>query len=158
MLSRILRGTKIAALGDLGKFATHDNVKKLVEANGGTWIPDLSGEITHLVTSKEEWTKQSPERSFDIHSAVVLERLTRKQCRPLRNKMLILSTSTGLRRVLSLAKLDCPSTNRNIPSSTLNKITRRLKSPGGRENEKKWDTLVGGHRREALPRQTLTSA
>lgn len=47
----------IAVTGDFGETRTHDKMKQWIEANGGTFAPKISVEVTHLVCSKEHYKK-----------------------------------------------------------------------------------------------------
>ncbi|PVH93742.1 hypothetical protein DM02DRAFT_732938 [Periconia macrospinosa] len=54
-----LKGLVITATGDLGPGKGPDQLRKWVDANGGRWVPRVQKGITHLVTEKEAWKKNS---------------------------------------------------------------------------------------------------
>ncbi len=52
-----LKRFTIAVTGNFGETRTHDKMKQWIEANGGTFAPKISVEVTHLVCSKEHFKK-----------------------------------------------------------------------------------------------------
>lgn len=52
-----LKRFAIAITGDFGETRTHDKMRQWIEANGGTFAPKISAEVTHLVCSKEHYKK-----------------------------------------------------------------------------------------------------
>jgi hypothetical protein len=59
MGTNILHGKRVLALGDFGESIAHESIKSLVEVNGGKWLTKFDEELTHLITTKDEWEKQS---------------------------------------------------------------------------------------------------
>lgn len=47
----------IAVTGDFGAARTHEKMKQWVETNGGTWATKIDSAVTHLICSKEHFTK-----------------------------------------------------------------------------------------------------
>jgi hypothetical protein len=77
MASRILHVKKILAFGDFGQNISHEALREWVESQDGLWLTEFDGGITHLVTTKEEWEKQSPIGLLDIPNHVLAQKLTR---------------------------------------------------------------------------------
>jgi hypothetical protein len=71
MTSRILHGKKILAFGDFGQQISHEALRKWVEDHDGLWLTEFDDGITHLVTTKEEWEKQSTTGLLDIQNHIL---------------------------------------------------------------------------------------
>lgn len=54
-----LKNRVIAVTGDFGQARTHENLKRWIEANGGKWASTVTKDATHLISSKEHWTRQT---------------------------------------------------------------------------------------------------
>ena len=54
-----LKNEIITATGDFGSKRSHGDLKRWVEANGGTWVTGVSAKVTHLICSKAHWKEQS---------------------------------------------------------------------------------------------------
>jgi hypothetical protein len=71
MTSRILHGKKILACGDFGQQISHEALRKWVEDQDGLWLTKYVDDITHLVTTREEWEKQSSTGLLDIQNHIL---------------------------------------------------------------------------------------
>lgn len=47
----------IAVTGDFGAARTHEKMKQWIEINAGTWATKIDSTVTHLICSKEHFTK-----------------------------------------------------------------------------------------------------
>ncbi|KAL8956354.1 MAG: hypothetical protein Q9193_006112, partial [Seirophora villosa] len=55
-----LAGLTIAVTGDFGPRRSHDTLRRWVEKNGGKWATKVSKEVTHLVSTKEDYRNKAP--------------------------------------------------------------------------------------------------
>jgi hypothetical protein len=76
--TRILHGKIILAAGDFGQKTSHGAMREWVERASGTWLTEFNDSLTHLVTTREEWEKQTTIGLLDIGSHVFVQKLTRR--------------------------------------------------------------------------------
>ncbi|KAI4095020.1 MAG: hypothetical protein LQ344_001867 [Seirophora lacunosa] len=55
-----LAGLTIAVTGDFGPRRSHDTLRRWVEKNGGQWATKVSNEVTHLISTKEDYRSKAP--------------------------------------------------------------------------------------------------
>ncbi|KAL9011904.1 MAG: hypothetical protein Q9173_003303, partial [Seirophora scorigena] len=55
-----LAGLTIAVTGDFGPRRSHDTLRRWVEKNGGQWATKVSKEVTHLISTKEDYRSKAP--------------------------------------------------------------------------------------------------
>ncbi|KAI4192748.1 MAG: hypothetical protein LQ348_003045, partial [Seirophora lacunosa] len=55
-----LAGLTIAVTGDFGPRRSHDTIRRWVEKNGGQWATKVSNEVTHLISTKEDYRSKAP--------------------------------------------------------------------------------------------------
>ncbi|KAF2203226.1 hypothetical protein GQ43DRAFT_470178 [Delitschia confertaspora ATCC 74209] len=69
----VLKNFTITTTGDLGRGKSSDNLRKWVEANGGRWLPNVTKDTTHLITSKESWRKgcAAVEKAKEVNAYIV---------------------------------------------------------------------------------------
>ncbi|KAI4115712.1 MAG: hypothetical protein LQ345_003750 [Seirophora villosa] len=55
-----LAGLTIAVTGDFGPRRSHDTLRRWVEKNGGQWATKVSKDVTHLISTKEDYRSKAP--------------------------------------------------------------------------------------------------
>ncbi|KAL8989003.1 MAG: hypothetical protein Q9177_002008, partial [Variospora cf. flavescens] len=71
-----LAGLTIAVTGDFGPRRSHETLKRWVEKNGGHWATNISKEITHLISTKEDYRNKAPAGNHQPLPAVAIFVLT----------------------------------------------------------------------------------
>ncbi|KAL8968940.1 MAG: hypothetical protein Q9197_004600 [Variospora fuerteventurae] len=71
-----LAGLTIAVTGDFGPRRTHETLKRWVEKNGGHWATKISKDVTHLISTKEDYRNKAPMGNYQPPLAVAMFVLT----------------------------------------------------------------------------------
>ncbi|KAI9812887.1 MAG: hypothetical protein M1827_004405 [Pycnora praestabilis] len=53
-----LKNLTIAVTGDFGEVRSHENLRRWIQSNGGTFSQDIDENVTHLICNKEAWKKK----------------------------------------------------------------------------------------------------
>ncbi|KAI9705109.1 MAG: hypothetical protein M1836_006892 [Candelina mexicana] len=57
-MKNCLENLTIAVTGEFGSPRTHENLKRWIKNNGGTFAEQIDGKVTHLICSMEHWKRQ----------------------------------------------------------------------------------------------------
>lgn len=72
-MGKVFKDYTITATGDLGKSRTNDALKRWTESKGGKWASKVEAGVTHLVCSKDHWTRnvQAVQKAQELKCQIV---------------------------------------------------------------------------------------
>jgi hypothetical protein len=113
----VLKGYFIAITGDFGKARSTENMKRWIESNGGRYSAKVEEGVTHLISTKDHWTKGVPaSKRRLVNVEDITEMLTEKKSgKPTKSKASRSSHMTGSKIVF---KRSHASARRRISSLT----------------------------------------
>lgn len=72
-MGKCFKGYTITATGDLGKTRTNDALKRWTESNGGKWASKVETGVTHLICTKDHWTRnvQAIQKAVELKCKII---------------------------------------------------------------------------------------
>lgn len=151
-----LAGLTIAVTGDFGPRRSHDTIRRWVEKNGGQWATKVSNEVTHLISTKEDYRSKAPMGNHQPSVTTISALTVHSVKTALKLKLLNIMTFDWLEGKSRLPPIGCyrhdtePCERRRfshetLPTGSPRRLPRRTRNQGrkkgqeGKEADEKGD-------------------